>query len=317
MDPDRTTVKPIAEKQGGQLLVETGLAAPPWVTACSPPRFKHITAGFDNGRIDDATVFQRRVIEAFETIFREFRAGSGFYPVRFWAFLPGIHDDFDGGLDRYRAFNSARYDAFAAHFGRATSFGRSVPTASAVGVSGDRFCLHCLGATEAGLPIENPRQVSAYHYSRRFGPTPPCFARATLLRAELHEPMLLVGGTASITGEESRHIADLDAQARETFRNLASVVASASGQMLPEDASTTEVGALLQSFRELRVYFTDPAHKDALVSMVRAVFPPHCRIEWLQATLCRAELLVEIEGVAFPTNSVKLGNAPGWPPARA
>ena len=93
--------------------------------------------------------------------------------------------------------------------------------------------------------------------------------------------------------------------------------ASASGQMLPEDASTTEVEALLQSFRELRVYFTDPAHKDALVSMVRAVFPPQCRIEWLQATLCRAELLVEIEGVAFPINSVKLGNAPGWPPARA
>ena len=169
-------------------------------------------------------MFQRRVIEAYETIFRELGTGPGFYPVRFWAFVPGIHDDLDGGLDRYRAFNSARYDAFAAYFGRATSFGLSVPTASAVGVTGDRFCLHCLGATEAGLPIENPRQVSAYHYSRRFGPIPPCFARATLLRAEPHEPMLLVGGTASITGEESRHIGDLDAQARETFHNLASVV---------------------------------------------------------------------------------------------
>ena len=30
-----------------------------------------------------------------------------------------------------------------------------------------------------GVAIENPRQTPSYHYSRRYGPRPPCFARAT------------------------------------------------------------------------------------------------------------------------------------------
>ena len=105
------------------------------------------------------------------------------------------------------------------------------------------------------MPVENPRQVSAYHYSRRFGAIPPCFARATLLTCG-GEPLLIVGGTASVVGEESRHIGDLHGQTQETFRNLASVVAAASGRTLREDASPDDIRSLLSSFRELRVYCT-------------------------------------------------------------
>jgi hypothetical protein len=111
---------------------------------------------------------------------------------------------------------------------------------------------------------------------------------------------LLVGGTASITGEESRHVEALGAQAEETFRNLASVVASAVGRTLPADTTTSAIEALLQTFRELRVYYTNPAHKRTLAELVQTTFSSQCQVEWMQACLCRSELLVEIEGVALP-----------------
>ena len=196
------------------------------------------------------------------------------------------------------AFNAGRYAAFAAHFGRQTVFGRSVPTASAVGVQGDEFVLYALAAAEPGVPVENPRQVTAYENSRRFGPIPPCFARATLLVGDSEETLLIVGGTASIVGEESQHIGRLDQQARETFRNLASVVASAGGGKVTEDATASELEPLLAAFRALRIYHPRAEDGPAIAALVRASFPASCRVELAQASLCRPELLIEIEGLA-------------------
>ena len=248
----------------------------------------------------DILTFQHRVVETYRTVFDQLESSEFCHPVRFWAFVPGIHDDLGAGLDRYMAFNAGRYDAFAQHYGSPTSLGRSLPTASAVGVQGDQFVLYCLAANEAGLQVENPRQVSAYHYSRRFGPRPPCFARATLLRGNADGPLLLVGGTASITGEDSRHLGDLKAQANETFHNLASLAAAASGHTISEHATSGEIKTLLATFRDLRVYYTHPGHQETLAVLVADIFASRCRVEWLQATLCRAELLVEIEGLAVP-----------------
>lgn len=280
------------------MTVDSVSLLPGWVAESAHPRLRCVTDSFDDARSLDFPGFQRRVAEAYEAIFEQLEAGKTRCPVRFWAFVPGIHDDLGGGLDRYMAFNAGRYAAFTARYGRPASFDVSVPTGSAVGICGEKFTLYCAAADEPGLPVENPRQVSAYHYSRRFGPKPPCFARATLLQGD-GEPLLLVGGTASITGEDSRHADALDAQVRETFYNLASVVASATGRCLPENASACETEALLHTFRELRVYYTNLANRETLGELIRAAFPSRCRVEWIQALLCRRELLVEIEGVAL------------------
>jgi chorismate lyase/3-hydroxybenzoate synthase len=266
--------------------------------------FRHATARFDGARGMDIFTFQQRVVEAYKTVFQALESSSPSHLVRFWAFVPGIHDDLGVGLDRYMAFNAGRYGAFASYFGRPAVFGRSVPTASAVGVQGDEFVLSGLAAEEPGVPVENPRQVPAYHYSRRFGPMPPCFARATLLRGQSDEPLLIVGGTASITGEESRHLDDLQEQAGETFRNLASVVSSAAGDQLPEDAARSDLEPLLSTFRALRVYHTRPGDRAAITALVQDLFPSRCKVELLQASLCRPELLIEIEGLAMPRRRV-------------
>ena len=273
---------------------------PTWVADCARPHFRLFSDSFDAVRAMDRLVFQRRVEKVYEAIFKDLKSTVCAHPVRFWVFIPGIHDDLGAGHDRYMVFNAGRFRAFAGHFGRSNL---TLPTASAVGAADDRFSLYCLSADHPGLPIENLRQVSAYHYSQRFGPLPPCFARATFLRGDTHQPMLLVGGTASIRGEDSRHVGDLEAQVRETFRNLACLVASAGARTLPENSARTEIVSLLSAFRELRVYYTNPAHQGRLAGIVRATFSSECRVEWLRAALCRPELLVEIEGVAFPRES--------------
>ena len=60
--------------------------------------------------------------------------------------------------------------------------------------------------------------MPSYRYSRRFGPRPPCFARATVLHlgAAGDAPLVLVGGTASIRGEDSVHVGNVRGQVLET-----------------------------------------------------------------------------------------------------
>ena len=81
-----------------------------------------------------------------------------------------------------------------------------------------------------GKPVENPRQRAAYRYSGKYGPLPPCFARATLVPGtRAAERTLLIGGTASVCGEASVHAGDLVAQTAETFRNLDALIRAAGG----------------------------------------------------------------------------------------
>jgi chorismate lyase/3-hydroxybenzoate synthase len=291
--------------QPGTLSLPPGL--PAWI-ADQGIHLRAVTTHFDGARGMDILTFQQRVVEAYRTVIAQLESTSPSHPVRFWAFVPGIHDDLGAGLDRYMAFNAGRYGAFSTRFGPETASGRSVPTASAVGVAGDQFVLYGLAADEPGLPIENPRQVPAYRYSRRFGPMPPCFSRATLLARPTHEPVLIVGGTASITGEESQHVGDLHRQANETFRNLASVVASAAGAKFPEGTPSSALAPLLATFRDIRVYHPRAEDGPAIAALVRANFSSSCRVEVLQASLCRPELLIEIEGVAAPPRRLANGS---------
>src|SRR5207245_5110724 len=120
-----------------------------------------------------------------------------------------------------------------------------------------------------------PRQIPAYNYSSRFGPQPPCCSRATLLQQRDDRPqLLLVGGTASIRGEDSVHVGEVAPQALETFCNLASVVRAAclGSSSRPEDLNESAVTRWLQLFRELRVYSREIKDRLGIVEMIRQRF---------------------------------------------
>jgi len=262
-------------------------------------RFSRLEIAFSGIQAMDILTFQQTVADAYRTIFDQLASLPTPHPIRFWAFVPNIHADLGAGLDRYMAFNAGRFAAYSAWCGGREALGRSVATGSAVGLDGDRLELHCLASCEPGTPVENPRQIPAYRYSRRYGPLPPCFARAT--SAEGREPgrrRLLVGGTASIRGEDSLYVGDVREQTLETLRNLASLVRSAVGAAEATGDGLDDLGAWLSRFYELRVYRPRPETTGAILEILNRCFAGVGRIELLQAELCRAELLVELEGVA-------------------
>lgn len=176
----------------------------------------------------DADGLERRTCEAYLEIAERLAAGPASQAIRVWNFIPGILAPLGPLEHRYMAFNAGRYLAYERWFSGRPSFERRVPTASGVGHDGEDLFVHCLASAVAGVPVENPRQVPSYCYSPKYGPLPPCFARATLARLEPGgPPSLLVGGTAAVRGEETVFADDLEAQAGETFANLASLIGSA------------------------------------------------------------------------------------------
>lgn len=215
------------------------------------------------------------------------------HPVRLWNYVPGIVEPLGGGLDRYMAFNRGRYQAYADQAGSAGRFERAIPTASAVGITAPDLVIDCLATDEPGTPIENPRQIASWRYSRRYGPRPPCFARGTVITLD-GQRRLLLGGTASIVGEESRHHGDRQAQVDEILTNMDALIANAARTC----GLACAPGEGLARLANARIYVVHADDAGYVAGALEAAVGRPLPIEIAVARVCRPELLVEIEGVA-------------------
>lgn len=203
------------------------------------------------------------------------------YPhlLRIWNHFPDITQCV-AELDRYKVFCRARAQAFAPL--AVTQW----PAASAVGSRGDALVIYFLAGKRAGIAVENPRQMSAYHYPPQYGPRSPTFARATWV-APQH---FFISGTASIVGHASMHRGEIVAQTQETLRNIAAVLA----------ACRDTVGVPLQpaDLALVKVYVRDRAAFPEVQAQLTAALPARVPVLYLEADICRANLLLEIEGIA-------------------
>ena len=149
-------------------------------------RFSRFSVSIEDVRTMDTATLQRSVTDAYLMVFEQL-AARDLHLVRTWAAIPGIHES-HGEVDRYMVFNGGRFAAYSAWLGGREEFSRAVTTASAVGSSEKALYIHCLAARESGIPIDNPRQVPPYRYSRQFGPLPavlcPGHPAALALRRE-------------------------------------------------------------------------------------------------------------------------------------
>jgi chorismate lyase/3-hydroxybenzoate synthase len=211
------------------------------------------------------------------------------YPhlLRVWNYLPHINRD-SNGLERYRQFNTARQHALR-ESGRALE--GNVPAASALGAPGDSpVVVYFLAGRSAPTFVENPRQVSAYHYPPQYGRHRPVFSRATLAR----QPgglALFISGTASIVGHRSLHIGDTAAQTRETLTNIEALLGEANRVAR---GACFELGNLA-----CKVYVRRPTDLAVIQDELTATLGPTARAIYLQADICRQDLLVEIEATAI------------------
>jgi len=233
----------------------------------------------------NAEDFRAAVMSVYAEIARQLTGDSIRHLVRLWNYIPDIHRTYRPDLDRYMIFNSGRFEAFHRWYGSLPHWPRRVPTASGVGHGGTDLVIDALASDCEGVPIQNPRQIPPCEYSRRYGPLPPCFARATLVPAGSEaRPLLLVGGTASVIGEKSMYEGNLVEQFRETLLNLSSLLGAA--------------GLAAPRWRELRIYHPRRGDAANIKQWISGHFAPATCVELVEAPLCRKELFVEIEGLA-------------------
>ena len=244
-----------------------------------------------------ALQLQQATIVAYESIASQLAEMSAAHAVRIWNFIPRILEPLGDLPHRYMAFNAGRFAVYTKWYESIAGVRRCAVTASGVGHGGDDLLVHCLAASRPGRPLENPRQTPSYRYSDRYGPMPPCFARALCLRLPNDREVLLVGGTASVTGEDTVHPANPAAQADETFLNLAAIVGCAEG-IGAEVCINGHCTELLDRFRTLRVYVVRQRDVGEIRTIVERRFPSLDDVEYVRACLCRPDLLVEIEGFA-------------------
>jgi enamine deaminase RidA (YjgF/YER057c/UK114 family) len=219
---------------------------------------------------------------AYQAIFELLEARGYSTVLRFWNYFPAINRE-SHTMERYRQFNIGRQDAFLAH-GRSVI--DNVPAACALGSAGGGLQIAFLATRANVVGVENPRQLSAYHYPSQYGPRSPTFARAGRVKLGGRD-MLFISGTASIVGHQTLHHGDVAAQTRECLHNIAAIVAEANRQAPGAEFRLDQLA--------YKVYVR---HAENLATvrreMAQFIGAPVSAV-FLQADVCRADLMVEIE----------------------
>jgi enamine deaminase RidA (YjgF/YER057c/UK114 family) len=245
------------------------------------------------------------------------RAGSGFeHVVRTWFYLGGITEP-EVSTQRYQELNRARSD-----FYREIDFCRSLrgnapaplngpstvqlgpppghlyPASTGIGMAGAGLVASCITLqTERKdafvVALENPQQTPAYTYGPQHSPQSPKFSRAMALVLGRYATTW-VSGTASIVNAESQHVGDIAHQTEQTIDNIERLVAAEN--FAAHGVRGAEAG--LSDFAKIRVYLKraeDFAQCRAVCERRFGSVPAIYAV----ADVCRPELLVEIEGIAF------------------
>jgi enamine deaminase RidA (YjgF/YER057c/UK114 family) len=239
--------------------------------------------------------------------------------IRTWFYLGGItekdgsekkNSEKDGSampgkepVERYQELNRARADFYRdIRFlpGRAPA-GRSCrvfPASTGIGTSGRGVVLGAIALASdrkdiRAVPLENPRQTAAYDYASAYSAQSPKFSRAMALSCGTYAT-IFISGTASITDSQTRHAGDAPAQTEETLDNIAALISEENlcRHGLPG------LGASLASLAFARVYIKRGEDYPAVREICERRLGGLPTI-YAQADVCRPDLLVEIEGMAF------------------
>jgi enamine deaminase RidA (YjgF/YER057c/UK114 family) len=176
------------------------------------------------------------------------------------------------------------------------------PASTGIGADGRDVLMSCIALCTkrddiVAAPLENPLQTSAFQYSTKYGPESPKFARAMALSCGPFAT-IFVSGTASITESETRHVGDVEGQTRQTLENIEALISEDNLRR----HGMAGLGAAMHGLALVRVYIKrreDYAKTRAVCEARLGEVPTVYAV----ADVCRPELLVEIEGIAFSRRS--------------
>jgi len=217
--------------------------------------------------------------------------------LRQWNYIGKI-TALDNGIQNYQAFNDVR-DRFYAK----TNWKKyGYPAATAVGMEINGLIVSLIAisceSTFKIIPLDNPLQIAPKHYSPSLLPgqavydskATPKFERAKVIQNDF-AIYCFISGTAAIRGEQSMKELDAALQTRQAIENILYLIS-------PENMKNHGFHHKADmKMKSIRVYIKKKESFDIVKTEVEKVWPG-LPVIYLQADICRSELLVEIEGVA-------------------
>ncbi len=211
--------------------------------------------------------------------------------IRQWNYIENILG-YDGSRQRYQEFNEVRSAFYKSSF-EAAGF----PAATGIGQKQGGILIEFVAVNASGavsLPIDNSQQVAAHAYSpvvlageSSLPKSTPKFERARYLEL-FGRQQLFISGTASIRGEETAGIGNPEEQTRITIENIQ--------RLYSDDYMARLAGNSVQpNYGHARVYIKNPVDFP-VVKKTFKTFYGNLPVVYLQADVCRDDLLVEIEG---------------------
>ncbi|MCA9069251.1 MAG: hypothetical protein KDA84_10030 [Planctomycetaceae bacterium] len=222
--------------------------------------------------------------------------------VRTWLYQGGITQD-ERDIERYRELNRARTDFFSDlseqdRMPRRDDGTAFYPASTGIGTNGLGLTTSCMALqTDRDdvrlVSLENPHQTSAFNYAKSFSVKSPKFARAMSVLIGDYATTW-ISGTASIINSESVHLGDAARQTEQTIDNIQNLISRKNF----ERHGVFGAGAELEDLAKVRVYIKRPEDYETCRAICERRFHSVPSI-YAQADVCRSNLLVEIEGVAF------------------
>ena len=257
-------------------------------------------AGVGSGTRDESTY--EKSANAFASLLDAFlELGIGFNSVfRQWNYVERIFD-FDQAENRqrqnYQLFNEIRNEYYSKYLTRS-----GFPAATGIGTNLNGVTIECMAVTSdsevTSVAISNPKQLNSYKYDQdvlKGDPQtsgkqnqPPQFERARLM-TNGNGSRLFISGTASIVGQETIGLNDVEKQTYVTIENI--------GQLVSEPnlrAHYPELAVSPDKYAYVRVYVKNEDD----IPTVKVICGNHfgeVPMTFVKADICRADLLVEIE----------------------
>jgi enamine deaminase RidA (YjgF/YER057c/UK114 family) len=213
--------------------------------------------------------------------------------VRQWNYVPDIlHIQSHGEkvFQNYQVFNEVRQ-----YYYSTVEFQDGYPSATGIGTRNGNYNMDFVAfkssASTRKFGLSNPKQQDAYRYGQAYlvGDTytgqikkTPLFERAKMVKST-DETLVYISGTASIIGQDTIGIGDIHRQTEVTIQNM--------DELLPVGPEQHV------RYTYLRAYIKEVSDFPAVQSICEAHFP-NTTVSYLQADICRPDLLVEIEGAA-------------------
>lgn len=245
--------------------------------------FGHVVAD-----VPDKQNLEQEVEEKYQRILHFSKEKNYPHIIRMWNYVPDINDESEG-LENYKSFSVGRCNALE---NQKIDMVRSLPAASALGIKNGKICIYFIASKVPGNQVENPRQINAYHYPKKYGPKSPSFARANVMESKSGY-VNYISGTASIVGHETLHINDVEGQLLETITNINTVIEMATRNKDKKTGFLAENDLLKVYLRNANDYKKIKKLLEEEVNVLKE------NIMYLETDICRSDLLLELEAICM------------------